>query len=480
MRIKIILLHITLIFLYASVYGQSTRIDLGPDEIAQNQAFTITITVENEKFENYSGFPEIKGFVKRGTSSSSSTNFINGQRSSSQSIIQNYAPTAEGEFILPAFIIKVNGKPVKSGGQRIKVGPARQQQRRRNDPFGNDPFQDLFGRRNQPQEFVDIEADAFLAVTTDKDEIYSGEGFTITVALFVSKKNRAEMYFHELNEQLSDIVEKIKPANCWEEKFNITNIVGEPIKLKGQQYDMHKIFQATYYPINDDNINIPSISLVLNKYNRAKNPSFFGRGGKQELVTFNSKPKTVNVKNLPSHPLKDKVSVGDYRLEEKISSQELNTGESFNYAFNIVGEGNISAITEPNLESDSNFDLYPPNIRQDVRRSNGVVKGIKAFNIYGIPNEPGTFDMSKYFSWIYFNTEKEAYDTLSSTMVLNVKGESKMNEYILSNDMGSFYDTMEFKDNKLYALSENETTKTFANVLILLMLVASAFVIFKK
>lgn len=479
MSTKVQSLFLILFLLCVKVYGQNTRIDLGPDEIALNQAFTITITVENEQLKKYSGFPEIKGFVKRGTSSSSSTNFINGQRSSSQSLIQNYVPTAEGEFVLEPFDIRINDKMIRSRGKRIKVGPA-QQQRRRNDPFGGDPFQDLFGRRNQPQEFVDVKADAFLAVTTDKSEVYPGEGFTITVAFYVADKNKADMRFYELSKQIPEIVKKIKPSNCWEENFNIDNIVGEPVTINNSRYNQFKVYQATYYPLNNEVIEIPSVSLELIKYNVAKNPSFFGRNKQEDLKTFHSKPKKVIIKELPPHPLRESVSVGDYRLDEKISSKNLNTGESFNYTFNIVGTGNISAITEPSMQGDGNFDLYPPNVRQDIKRSNGMVRGVKSFNVYGIPNEPGTFNMKDYFSWIYFNTKSEAYDTLKSQIVLHVKGESKKNEYISSNDMGAFYDTMEYQDNTLYALNENETTKTFANILILFMLVVSAFVIFKK
>ncbi len=470
----------TFLFCSNSLYGQTARIELGTDKVAVNQYFTISVTIENQRLKSYTPFPEIKGFTKRGTSSSSSTNFVNGKRTSSQSIIQNYAPTAEGVFTLQPFDILVNGKKVRSRGKKITVGPALQQ-RRRNDPFGNDPFQDIFGRgKRQPQEFVNVEADAFLAVTTDKNEVYPGEGFTITVAFYVSAKNKADMRFYELSKQIPEIVKKIKPDNCWEENFNIDNIVGEPVTINNKSFNQFKIYQATYYPLNNETINIPSVSLELIKYNVAKNPSFFGRNKQEDLKKFYSKAKKVTIKELPPHPLKESVSVGNYRLKEKISGKDLTTGESFNYSFNISGEGNISAITQPALQGDSNFDLYPPSIRQDIKRSNGRVRGVKSFNVFGIPNEPGKFDMSKYFSWIYFNTTTETYDTLKSNITINVKGESKKNEYILSNDMGSFYDAMEFQENTLYPLDENEKYKIYANLLILLMLLVSAFAIFKK
>ncbi|MDW3208621.1 MAG: BatD family protein [Reichenbachiella sp.] len=460
-------------------FGQQVSIDLGPDEIASNQAFTITLTIHNERLENYSSFPEIPGFVKRGTSSSSSTNFINGRRSSSQSIIQNYVATAEGEFTLNSFVMKVNEQTYRVKGKKIKVGPPAQR-RQRNDPFGSDPFQDFFGRQEAPQEFVDVKADAFLALTTDKSSVYPGEGFTLTLAFYVASNNRADMRFYELSKQIPEIMKKIKPANCWEENFNIDNITGEPVEINGESYTQFKIYQAAYYPLNNETINFPKVGLDLIKYKVAKNPTFFGRNKQEEIVTFNTKPKQVTIKELPPHPLKESVTVGNYRLKEKLSSQTLKTGESFNYAFDVTGEGNISAIGEPRLYEDENFDIYSPNIRQDISRGHGKVRGTKSFSYYGIPNEPGEYALGDYLQFIYFNVKTETYDTLRSDIILTVTGESKKNEYILSNDMGSFYDAMDIQSNQLQPLDAQDRMRSMANIAIFVLIGLVALVMFKK
>lgn len=461
--------------------GQQIAIDLGPDKIALNQAFTVTVTVQNQRLSKYSPFPDIEGFVKQGISSSSSTNFINGQRSSTQSITQNYAPTAEGQFVLRPFKIEINGQEVSSAGKGITVGPPIQRQRRRQNSFGMDPFEDFFSQRNnQPTEFVDVEADAFLALTTDKPSVYLGEGFTLTLAFYVSRDNRADLRFYDLNTQLTDIVKKIKPSNCWEENFNIENISGESVTINGKAYNQFKIYQAAFYPLNTESIELPKVGLKLIKYKVAKNPTFFGRNKKEEITTFHSKPKTIEIKELPDHPLKESVSVGNYQLDERISNKSLETGESFNYGFTIMGEGNISAIKDLEISGDSNFDFYPPNIQQDINRGNGKVRGKKSFSFYGIPNEPGEYDMSKYFSWVYFNTRLEKYDTLTSEVVLQVTGESKKNEHILSNDMGAFYDTIDIQDNTFYSLDEKDRMRTIINIVIFAMLGAVVVLMFKK
>ena len=77
------------------------------------------------------------------------------------------------------------------------------------DPF-SDPFDDFFDRNNE--EFYEVEADAFLNLSTDKKSVYVGEGFNTTLSFFVSESNVADMRFYELGKQLTEIIKKIKPA----------------------------------------------------------------------------------------------------------------------------------------------------------------------------------------------------------------------------------------------------------------------------
>ena len=454
------------------------NIKLGNSEIGLNQYYTITIEVKNDRLKQYSEFPQIEGFIKRGTSSSTTTNFVNGRMSSTQSLTQNYQATEQGNFLLGPFFMTINGKEVRSEGTQIKVGEAIQRQSTRRN---RDPFDDFFGRRNsEPAEFVDVKADAFAALSVDKKEVYVGEGFTATLAFYVAESNRAEMRFYDLSNQITEIVKTVKPSNCWEENFSIDQIVGDPVNINGRNYTRYKIYQTSYYPLTVQDIEFPSVGLKMIKYKVAKNPSFFGRNRQEDYETFYSKPKTVQVSELPAHPLKDIVAVGNYRLEETLSSDNLETGQSFNYDFNILGEGNISSIEAPTLPEDSEFDFYAPNIKQNVTRSNGRVRGTKGFNFYGIPNEPGTYDLKDYFSWIYFDPVRETYDTLKSELSLVVTGDSRKNLSIASNDLGDFYDRIDEADNSLQSLNGSNWFTILVNILVILILGLTAFMLFRK
>ncbi len=344
--------------------------------------------------------------------------------------------------------MKVNDKPINVQGKKVKVGQPVQQQQK--DPFKNffDRSTDDYFDRGET-EFVDVAEDAFLALTTSKDEVYVGEGFNTTLSFFVSQDNRAPLQFYELGKQLADILKKVKPVTCWEENFNIENIEGESVRINGKDYTQYKVYQATYFPLNTEPIKFPSIGLEMIKYKVAKNPSFFGQNRKEDFKKFFTKPKTVRVKELPPHPMKDAVAVGDYRLDERIRSTDLQTGQSAGYNFNVFGEGNVSAIERPPVKSDEMFEFYEPNVRQDITRQNNRVTGTKSFAYFMIPKEPGKYKLADYFQWVFFNPRTSKYDTLRSQLTLYVTGESKKNEAILSNDLGNFYDKIGATDNTL-------------------------------
>jgi BatD DUF11 like domain len=464
-----------------SAHAQQIQVLLGPDEIGENQAWTITVTVQNDRLKSYDNFPDIPGFKKRGTSSQSSTNIINGQISSSQSIVMTYLPTQQGMVTVPSFSMTINGTKMNMAGKKVRVGPAIQRQQQ-NDPlsrfFNRDQREDFFGRGET--EFIDIKEDAFLALTTGKDEVYVGEGFTTTLAFYVSEGNQAPLQFYELGKQLADILKKIKPATCWEENFNIENIEGESITISGKDYTQYKIYQAVYYPLNTEPVKFPSVGLEMIKYKVAKNPSFYGQNRQEDFKTFYSKPKTVIVKDLPAHPLKDAAAVGDYRLEEKLTNTEVQTGQSFSYQFSIYGEGNISSIEKPTLVKTPMMEFYEPNVRQDIARDNGRVTGTKSFNYFLIPREPGEYKLSDFFQWVFFNPKTSRYDTLISNAVVRVTGESMKDEEISANDLGGFYDKIPAADNTLQKIDNTNWLNIIAYTVMALSLILSTYLMFKR
>ena len=122
---NIIIYHINFVCIFfcaLCVNAQHKSIKLGQSKIGINQYFTITIKAENDRLKSHSAFPDISGFIKRLSSSTSSTDITNGKVTSSQSLTQNYQATKQGKFRLPAFAMLVNKEKVTTTGAIIEVG----------------------------------------------------------------------------------------------------------------------------------------------------------------------------------------------------------------------------------------------------------------------------------------------------------------------------------------------------------------------
>ena len=478
MNYKILKISLLFFLLISSKgIGQKVRIEIKPNKIGINESLSITIIIENESLKNYSNFPDIAGFNKAGRTSSSSSNYINGKMTSSQSIIQNYKPNKIGIVKIPSFSMQINNQTVVSKEKDIEI--VEQTTNQKNDPFNNffDPF-DSFFNRNRNIEFIDIEADAFLSLNTDKKKVFVGEGFNTTLSLFVSENNRADMRFFDLGKQLTEIIKKIKPENCWEENYNIENINSTLVSINNKRYNEYKIFEATYFPLNKGSIIFPELDLDLIQYQIAKNPTFFGQNKKEKIKKFISKPISVSVVDLPDHPLKESVVVGKFQLKETIDSINLTTEKSFDYDFEIIGNGNINAISEPKINIE-NFDFYPPNILQNINRNNKKIYGSKKFKYYVIPKEPGKYDFSS-INWIYFDPYEKKYDTLKSQIILNVSGSSTKDKEIESNEYDSYYKNKIFEEDNTLKSKKNDHYQLFLNFTVIILLVIITILIIKK
>ena len=472
---KIILIILSLIS-YKGV-SQKAKIEIEPNKIGINESLIITITIENESLKNYSNFPDINGFTKGGRSSSSSSNYINGKMNTTQSIIQNYIPNKIGIIKIQSFYMQINNQTVRSKEKDIEI--VERSNSKKHNPLNNffDPFDNFFNK-NRNIEFIDIEADAFLSLNTNKKEIFVGEGFNITLSLFVSENNRADMRFFDLGRQLTEIIKKIKPENCWEENYNIENINSVMTNINNKRYNEYKIFEATYFPFNEGRILFPKLELDLIQYQIAKNPTFFGQNKKEKIKKFVSKPISVSVVDLPYHPQKENVAVGKFQLNEAIDSINLSTEKSFNYDFEIIGNGNINAIREPKIDI-KNFDFYPPNILQNINRNKKKIYGSKKFKYHVIPKEPGKYDFSD-IKWVFFDPYEKKYDTLKSQVIVDVSGLSTKNKEIESNEYDHYYKNKIIEEDNTLKSKKNNRYQLFLNFTVISLLVIMIILIIKK
>ncbi|EJF11862.1 BatD family protein, partial [Pontibacter sp. BAB1700] len=154
--------------------------------------------------------------------------------------------------------------------------------------------------------------------------------------------------------------------------------------------------------------------------------------------TFFARERIIPVKELPPHPLRDVVPVGEYTLREGLSSKSVPLNKSFRYMFELEGEGNLAAIMPPSPTTTGTLDFYPPDLQQDITLRAGRVQGVKRFSYSVLGRVPGTYNLADDFQWIYFNPVTATYDTLRSALSVTVTGIADAGTMVLARDLGLF------------------------------------------
>lgn len=472
------LLMITVLLVPAM--AQQISIELGKSPVPINHYYTIAVRLQDQGLVDISAFPEIEGFKKSSRFSSTKTMIVGGNTTTILTITQNYAALDEGVFTLKPFTMKVNGKTVQSQGATITIGPMSDVL-----PQGNQlpnlvmPEETADVAEGQ-QEYIEKDDNAFLTLYTNKEEVYVGEGLSVILYFYLAQEDRRLLDFYDFANQMNTILRQIKQSHVWEETFDFSEVIPENVVVEGKPYLRYRLYEAVLYPLNSKPVQFPQLSLKMIKYKVSANPSLLEDDRQEGYKTYFARERSVQVKELPPHPLRDVVPVGRYRLRERLSARKVEVNKSFNYLFQLQGEGNLAAVMAPQPEPVTGLTVYPPDIRQDVTRQNGRVFGSKTFSYTVISREPGTYDLSELFRWIYFDPVTARYDTLQPKLQVQITGVSDADAVVMSRDLGAFYNIINNEDDKLARLDEFNDTKKYTNIILVLLLLVASFIFIKR
>ncbi|WP_187263139.1 BatD family protein [Pontibacter beigongshangensis] len=463
-------------FMLASVApatAQQVRIELGQSRLPINQYFTISARLQDQELKDISAFPDIEGFKKSTKFSSTKTIIVGGKTTVILTVTQNYAAFEEGEFELKPFAMKVNGQVVQSKGTTIQVLPMA------TNPQSPDPTiaeAEAEEEIEAEQEFVDMEDNAFLTLYTSKKEVFVGEGVGVVLYFYLANEDQRLLDFYDFANQLTSILKQLKQPNVWEETFEIGEITPEQVSISDKPFLRFKLYEAVLYPLNKEPLVFPPLSLRMIKYKVAKNPGLLAEDRLEGYKTFRARERSIVVKELPPHPLRDVVPVGAYSLNEEVNKSNVSVNKSIKYQFEIVGEGNLAAIMAPEPVPVPGLEFYPSDLSQNITRRDGRITGAKTFIYPAIARQPGYYSLSDAFDWVFFNPETAVYDTLRPELVVRVTGESDRDDLILSRNLGTFYNIIKNEENTLVSLHYVDEIKRYTNIVLLVLLVVSAFV----
>lgn len=441
MSFRSLVFLLTVVWVPLMAQYPAPKIVVGPERISMHDHLTVTVTVYGPEYV-LDDFPELAGFERGKRTVSHGETQHESRKMELHTITKYYSPIEGGEFVIPPFEIEINHAMVKSEAVKITV---------EDDEEG---YADLA---------IDID-DADFVVECSKKEIFTGEGVKIRLSFYSSAKNTVGWQFpRDIGDQVEALARKIKPESSLESRNIISSIRQREEYIKGEKYFVYDLFEAVYYPLNNHDMNIPALTLRMNKDGNRS-------------ATLKSKPQAIRVKQLPDHPLRDMVPVGFFRLKENMQGgEEKQTGESFNFGITLEGQGNMDVLNFGKIENDKNLDFFESGIR--LQQEGGKLAGVKVFNYKILPKVAGEYALGSYFSLVYFNIKTARYDTLTAREQIRVSGDAIVTKNNLVKDIYTGIDNLRTDKNEFNARS---FLRFFANFILIFMVMTLIYIWKKK
>jgi len=460
----LVFVMLTLAFAAIGQTPMSVTTQIGSKSISQDENFILSFTLASA--ENASAtlpsykFPELLNFKKQGISRAKASKSMNGQIVNTYTFSQYYLPDKPGNFEIKNEYIEVANQTFRLEPFEIVVSPALETEE--------------FTEELLPSELILTSNDPLFVITSNTRKPFVGQGFTLKMSFFVPESNVQEFEFDRNDIQIPALISKMKPKFCWEENFGITTEQIIKVSINKKKYTEYRFFQATYFALQNQKIQIPALKFKIISVIRK------GLEAIKKPVFFTSAPLEIKLRDLPHHPLSEKVPVGIFQLKESISPVNSKTGQPLQYTASLIGDGNEALWNYKTPESDYFMNFVPISVQTTVAPFQEKMFGNKTDKIQIIPKQPGKFALSHYFNWIYFNVKTEQFDTLKSKIVLDITGNSS--DHVLNTDRAEdeVYRGIENKNTLEVSWARWVNWSQLVNLILIFLAIVIAFLVLKK
>ena len=343
----------------------------------------IRFTVESSERVQLNNLQFNDFIIKQGpyTSSSSQTTIINGKFESKNEFKSTFiiAPKKSGKLIIESIKVNFDGKDYQT--KRININVSKGQ-------VNNSTTQQKNSSNNNNKLFAKI--------TCSKLNPYIGENLIIKYKIYQSSYHIRNLEITDydlpmINDFWTELIEPKKKQ--WKEEQEIIN---------GISYRVFTLKKEIVSPQKSGKITIPpfEVSTITNR-------DFFNRGVSKVI---RSNQPTLSVKKLPSNaPKSFSGQVGkNYKLNVKLSKEELNVDQALDLEMTISGNGNLKQIKFPILKFPKDMEKYPEEIKSKIQLSENGISGRKKLTQLLIPRFHGDYDIEP-IEFSYFDVIKKKY-----------------------------------------------------------------------
>ena len=340
------------------------------------------------------------------SSTSSSTSFVNGKRSSSFTQTYTYTLAANKvvTFTISPATIRVDGDTYTSNGVRIEVLPADEQPASSQQPSGTSQ------QSSQSQASASAGGDnIFIRTIVNKTTVHEQEALVLSYKLYFAGVDVAQF---TNNTKLPEF------DGFHKQEIEQGEIQTELEHYNGRNYQTAVLYQTLLYPQHSGDIKIEpaQFEAVLRVQVRQQVRSIFDDffGSYTNVTRALTAPGvTIHSEALPKgKPANFSGGVGQFSLTGDISATELKANDAVTVRLTIQGAGNMKMLKSPAIDWPEGFETYDPKVTNKLKQTTQGMSGTREIEYLAIPRSAGTYSIPAV-TFSYFDTRDNQYKTLS-------------------------------------------------------------------
>ncbi|MFH1096982.1 MAG: BatD family protein [Candidatus Desantisbacteria bacterium] len=372
----------------------SIEASIDRDTIALDDFLSYTITISGSGANNVPApsTPVLKNLTVVSQSQSSSISIINAKMSVVKGFVYTLKPEKDGQASIGAARLSFRGTDYQTQPISITVTKAAGGQRTRGSrvttPFG--VFDELFEQDSSVSQDREVSNPIRLTTKISKNVVYVNEPVILTL-----------IFYWRVSLLESPIISPPTTVGFWSiELPEIKNTRQETIN--GISY-LARDVKIALFPTQPGDITIGKASVAARVSNFSPE------------MQLETKPILVKVLPLPEKgkPKNFKGAVGKYSLSADMDKGAIEQGKPFALRVKIVGDGNVKAVSEPEVSFDNKVKKLSVNANENIIKGYNSVSGSKTFEYILMPIGKGKSRVGP-IRFSYFNPSTGKYVEISS------------------------------------------------------------------
>ena len=396
--------HILIVLLFA-IGGKLSAQDIqftaqAKQAVLAGEKFQLKFSV-NEEGDDFR-LPSLKDFtVLMGPSvmTTSSTDIINGKVTRSKQFTYTYILKSDkpGKYAIEPAQITVKGKKYLSNKLSIEVF--------KNEGAASSAQQSQQGSSNTSYSNDDL----FIKVFSNKKSIYQGEPLVLTTKIYTLVN--LDFSDIKLPDYRNFIVQQIERDGDYERSYEVVN---------NKQYNVITFDQKVLFAqkAGTQTIDATEMEFLIKQRVRRRSQSifddFFDNNYRVVKKRVKSKPIKVTVKPFPAgKPQNFSGAVGQLNMKVTTSANKVKVNDGITIKVIVSGTGNHKLMSAPEFDFPTDFDLFEPTAKNNLKKTIAGMKGTKTFEYLVIPRFAGNFTIDP-LKFSYFDYKTGSFKTITS------------------------------------------------------------------